>query len=102
MGPTCVICGANLISGVLEGADGAIERVCPSCQPDHPLSVAVWNAQAMRDPLLSDKLTIEIYGHNMPSTEVWVAVSKFIRETFSDDWMVSLNVDEKDQPNDDT
>lgn len=38
---TCGDCGAGLVSGVLTDGDGTVERVCPNCNPDHPLSVAM-------------------------------------------------------------
>jgi hypothetical protein len=42
-GPTCDRCGANLITGNLDSdpEDAPEQQACPSCQPDHPLSIAV-------------------------------------------------------------
>jgi hypothetical protein len=94
-GPTCPTCGTGLITGTLTG--GTEERVCPTCDPDHPLSVAIWNEEAKRDPLLSGRMTLEIYGNDLPATEVWSAVSRFIRDTFNADWSVDLIIDEEDR-----
>jgi hypothetical protein len=38
--PTCPRCGSNLAAGRLKGHERD-EEVCPTCQPDHPFSVAV-------------------------------------------------------------
>jgi hypothetical protein len=96
---TCDRCGENLITGVLKGTGGKLEQACMNCDPGHLLSVAVRDSLAQRDPLITDKATIEIYGHDLPATEVWTAVSRFIHETFNADWSVDLKV-EDDQPDD--
>lgn len=96
-GPTCGRCGANLASGYLKGSDpnGPPERVCPDCQPDHPFSIAMRDGEARRDPRVADKMTIAIYGPDLPAIEVWTAVSRFVHETFSADWSIDLTADEK-------
>lgn len=93
-GPTCDRCGTNLISGYLEGSsgEGPPERVCPNCDPDHPFSVGVRESMAKRDPSRVDKMTIVIYGRDLPKLDVWDAVKRFVHETFDADWSVDLRM----------
>jgi hypothetical protein len=94
-GPTCDRCGANLISGYLEGSSDADppEQACPNCNPDHPFSVSRRESMAKRDPTVADKMTIVIYGRDLPGLEVWDAVRRFVHETFNADWSVDLRME---------
>jgi DnaJ-class molecular chaperone len=46
-GPTCKKCGGNLITAGMRRKhwwQRSVQRVCPTCDPDHPLSIFIRNS----------------------------------------------------------